>query len=230
MDVDKEIIYYTDNQLGNEKLFKLVQEKLKEVGLPILSVALKKQADIGDKRLIVHGNRSHTTLYIQILMGLLVSEADYVFLAEHDILYHPSHFEFTPPTKDKYYYNNNVYKYRLRDRKVIKYDCHWLSQLCASRQLLINHFIKRFKVIANGQRAYGYEPGTGQSKRVDGVDWENWESEYPNIDIRHGENWTGSGRMKVSEFRDKSTCENLREYEVKDIPGWDTELLWNLAS
>jgi hypothetical protein len=225
--VKKEIIFYTDPSLKNEKLKQLSKKSIKKSGLPILTISLREGVNLG-RNLIIHGYRSHTTLYTQILLGLLVSDADYVFFCEHDCLYHPSHFEFTPPTDDRYYYNNNVYKYRLSDRKVVSYDCNWLSQLCANRKLLTKHYIERFKTIANGKRAYGYEPGTGQSRRIEKTRFERWESEYPNIDVRHGTNWTGVRRMDPSEFKDKSTCQNFKEIKVEEIPGWDSQLLLGL--
>jgi hypothetical protein len=225
--VKREIIFYTEPSLKNEKLKEWSKETIKASGLPILTVSLRKPVDLG-RNLLIHGYRSHTTLYAQILLGLLVSDADFVFFCEQDCLYQPSHFEFVPPTKDRYYYNNNVYKYRLSDRRVVGYDCHWLSQLCASRKLLIKHYVKRFKRIADNKKAYGYEPGTGQSRRIERTKFESWESELPNLDVRHGMNWTGVKRMKQSEFRDKSTCQNWKELTVEEIPGWDTERLLSL--
>jgi hypothetical protein len=225
--VKKEIIFYTDPSLKNERLKKLSRKTIKKSGLPIVTISLRETVNMG-KNITIHGYRSHTMLYTQILLGLLISDADYVFFCEHDCLYHPSHFEFTPPTDNKYYYNNNVYKYRLSDRKVVSYDCNWLSQLCASRKLLIRHYLKRFKMIANGERAYGYEPGTGQSRNIENTDFEHWESKFPNLDVRHGRNWTGVRRMDPSEFRDKSTCQNFKEIKVEEIPGWEPELLLSL--
>ena len=225
--VKREIIFYTDCALRHKRLFELSKKSIEASKLPILTLSLKKNLHFG-RNIVVHGNRSHTTLYTQILLGLLISDADYVFFCEHDVLYHPSHFDFTPPTDDKYYYNNNVYKYRLSDRRVVGYDCNWLSQLCANRKLLIDHYIKRFKIIANGKRAYGYEPGTGQSRKIEGAGFGRWESKYPNIDVRHGQNWTGVNRMDPSEFRNKKYCQNWKELRVEDIPYWDTDLLLSL--
>ncbi|MBN1168255.1 hypothetical protein JXA63_00035 [Candidatus Woesebacteria bacterium] len=223
--VKKGILFYTDPSLKNEKLKKLSRKTIKASGLPITCVSLRENVDMGGKNLTLHGYRSHTTLYTQILLGLLVSEAKYIFFCEHDCLYHKSHFDFTPPTDKKYYYNNNVYKYRLSDRKVVGYDCNWLSQLCANRDLLISHYTKRFKRIAAGKRAYGYEPGTGQSRLIERTSFERFESKYPNLDVRHGDNWTGTKRMDPKEFRDKSTCQNFKVVDIEKIPGWDTKVL-----
>ena len=223
----KEILYYTDCKLKHKELFKWSKKTIEESGLPILTISLKDRVR-DERNIILNAGRAHSTLYLQILLGLMVSEADYVFFCEHDVLYHPSHFDFTPPTREKYYYNNNVYKYRLSDRKVVGYDCNWLSQLCASRELLIKHYTKRFKMIAHGQKAYGWEPGSGQSRAIDKVPLEHWESDFPNLDVRHGQNWTGVKRMDPSEFRNKKTCQNFDVLSVPDIKGWDHEKLLSL--
>ena len=202
------ILYYSENKLDGTLLNDVCRQTILFSGLPIISVT---QKPIAFGQNIVYNKmrgRSHTLLYKQILIGLETAEFDYLFFCEHDVLYHPSHFEFRPPKDDRYYYNNNVWKYRLSDRKVITYNCGWLSQLCASRKLLLEHYRKRLAMIANGERAYGYEPGSGQSKVIDGVSFERWESKYPNLDVRHGQNWTGVKRMAVDEFRNKRNCQN----------------------
>lgn len=219
----KGVLYYTDNKLEGTVIDKLVRKSILKAGLPITSVSLQP-TDFG-KNIHMKGLRSHSTLYKQILIGLKASTADYIFFCEHDVLYHPSHFDFIPERDDRYYYNNNVYKYRLSDRKIVGYDCNWLSQLCANRELLIKHYEKRLKMISEGKRAYGYEPGTGQSKSIDMIKVEKFESEYPNIDIRHGGNWTGVDRMNPKEFKNKSTCQNFREINIEDITGWDIKML-----
>ena len=45
--------------------------------------------------------------FTQIISALEKSKAEIVFMCEHDVLYHPSHFEFIPERKDKFYYNQN---------------------------------------------------------------------------------------------------------------------------
>ncbi|MFC1600642.1 hypothetical protein ACFL25_01025 [Patescibacteria group bacterium] len=225
--VKREIIYYTDCKLENTRLLKEARKTVVASGLPILTISLDHEVDLG-RNVVLKGKRSQNMLFSQLILGLLISDADFVFFCEHDVLYHPSHFEFTPPTDDKYYYNNNVYKYRLSDRKVVGYDCHWLSQLCAGRKLLIDHYIKRLRRIADGNATGGYEPGTGRSRKIESTKYELWESKYPNIDIRHGKNWTGVNRMDPSEFRNKKTCQNFKEINIEDIPEWDPELLLSI--
>ena len=49
-------------------------------------------------------------MFKQILSALEAQDTDIVYFCEHDVLYDPSHFEFTPPKKDVWYYNVNVWK------------------------------------------------------------------------------------------------------------------------
>jgi len=228
-------LYYTSNKLDGTELNEWSKETIKASGLPIISCT-QLPIDFGNNVVYTEDwhkdgerlGRSHSILYKQILTGLRAAKQKYLFFCEHDVLYHPSHFEFVPPRDDVYYYNNSVWKYRLSDRKVIGYDCTWTSQLCANRELLISHYEKRLKMIEEGKRAYGYEPGTGQSKRIDNVGAQNWETEFYNIDVRHGDNWTGVRRMDPSEFSDKKNCQNWKETTVEEIRGWDTERLLSL--
>src|SRR5438552_891911 len=119
----KGIIYYTDNLL-NEKIANAVQEQLKKVSLmkniPIVSSSLKK-LHFGDKNIFLpHHERGEVTMFRQILAGLENSTADIIYFAEHDVLYHPSHFDFIPPTNDYYYYNEHVYKTNIKDDYAIR--------------------------------------------------------------------------------------------------------------
>jgi len=222
-----EILYYADGRLENKPLGRIVKDYILKSGLPILSVTLKPM-DFG-KNIHYIGKRSHSTMFKQILFGLQNSTADFIFMCEHDVLYHPSHFKFVPPKDDVYYYNNNVWKYRLSDRKVIGYNCKWLSQCCAGRKILIEHYKNKLALIEKGIRSYGYEPGCGQNKHLTNYKTENWESEFPNVDIRHRGNWTGATRMSQDEFKNKKTCQNWQEITVDKIPGWDKEILLNLS-
>lgn len=225
--MDAEIIYYTDCKQEDKKFLKECRKTIENSGLPIISVSLKQNVKLG-RNIKINGLRAQTTLFMQIMLGALMSEARYVFLCEHDVLYHPTYFKYRPPTDDKYYYNSNAYKYRLSDRKMVHYKSGWLSQLCCNRELLVEHYIKRFKRILNGFREYGYEPGSGQSRTIDTVKREIHNSEYPNIDIRHGGNLTGVNRMAVSEFKNKKNCEGFREININNVPGWDTKFLLSL--
>jgi hypothetical protein len=223
------ILYYSSNELDETPLNDWCRSTIQCSGLPITS-STQLPINLGNNVLYGSGKRigrSHTILYKQILKGLKAAKEDYLFFCEHDVLYHPSHFDFLPPRDDTFYYDGNVVKYRLSDRKVVTYDCKWLSMLCASRELLIDHYEKRLEMIDAGKKAYGYEPGAGQSRAIDDAKSDKWYSEGISIDVRHGGNWTGVQRMDTSEFRNKKTCQDFRELNINNL-GWDTERLLSL--
>lgn len=211
------IVYYTDNRL-DEKIMKRCQEQIKKSGLPIVSVSLKP-IDFGDN-IVLPLERGYLTMFKQILAGLEKISTDVVFFCEHDVLYHSSHFQFRPTRKDVYYYNTNVWQLRAIDGHALYYDCKKTSQLCADRKFLIEHYKKRVALVEkNGfTRRMGFEPGThNRPERVDDTTSEEWRSEFPNVDIKHGKNLTGE-RWKQSEFRSQRNCRNWKESD--EIPGW----------
>jgi len=70
-------------------------------------------------------------------------------------------------------------------------------------------------------RTMGFEPGThGRIKEFSSLKSERWESEYPNIDIRHGGNMTPT-KWKKEKFRNKRFTEGWTESTVDGISGWD---------
>lgn len=232
---NKGIIYYSDNRLDGTKILEECQKTIKASGLPIVSCTLRPM-DIG-KNIVLGGRvRSYPTMVDQILTALKALDTKYVFFCEHDVLYHPSHFEFTPPTDDVYYYNVNNFRWWLGDEKAISYDgLTSLSMLCCNRELAVKHYEYRKKVIEEmgldkirsreprWARRFGYEPGT--KKRRNGgftdEDCVRVRSEYPNVDIRHSKTFS-SPKTTLDSFKHKP--ENWREINIKDLPQW------NLAS
>ena len=211
------IVYYTDNRL-DEKIMKKCQDQIKKSGLPIVCVSLKP-IDFGDN-IVLPLERGPITMVKQILAGLERLNTDTVFFCEHDVLYHPTHFQFRPLKNDVYYYNMNVWQLRESDGHAVYYDCKKLSQLCADRKFLIEHYKKRLEIMEkNGfDMKMGFEPGThSRPQRVDDFGSSEWRSELPNIDIRHNRNLTPS-RWNQSEFRSKNSCKNWKETD--EIEGW----------
>lgn len=160
-------------------------------------------------------------MFKQILGGLENIEAEIVFLCEHDVLYHESHFDFIPSRKKIYYYNTNVWKVLTKDGRAIRVDdCKQLSGLCAYRKLLIQHYKKRVRRVEKEgfTRAMGFEPGThNRSERIDNFKAKSWKSEFPNIDIRHGNNLTET-RTGPKQFRNKKFAKGWKiAYYVR---GW----------
>jgi hypothetical protein len=215
----KGLVYYTENTL-DPKILTACQNRLKECvnGHDVVSVSLKP-IDFG-RNIVLPLERGVLTMFKQILAGLEASTADIVFLVEHDLLYHPSHFTFTPPSRTVFYYNRNTWKVCAISGHALHYLCNQVSGLCAYRELLIEHYQKRVELVeANGwNRNMGYEPGSHKPPRgVDHYGSEWWMSAQPNIDIRHQTNLSRN-RWRQDQFRDKSTC--LGWTESDRVPGW----------
>ncbi len=227
----KGIIYYTDNRL-DPAIMHACQRQMLKSGLPIVSVSLKP-IEFGHN-ICLPLERGYLTMFKQILRGLEESDADIVFFCEHDILYHPSHFEFVPPASDVYYYNENCWKVDYRSGRAVFYYCKQTSGLCADRRFLLQHYRRRVAIcednIARGMfvekggytNRMGFEPGThGRAERVDDYKAASWMSAFPNVDIRHSQNLTPS-RWSPEQFRDKRNCRGWTEAE--EIPGWGNGL------
>ena len=234
----KNIIYYTDCRIG-PPIIPACQKQLLKANLPIVSVSLKP-IDFGQNIVLEGLNRSYPTMALQILTALEASKADFVFFCEHDVLYHPSHFDFTPERDDIYYYNINNWRWLFGRETAITYDgLTSLSGLCCNRELAVKHYKYRLKMIEEGRldktrsreprwaRLFGYEPGTKKRRRGGITDEEHIKrrSEYPNVDIRH--KWTFSS-PKVHLHNFKHAPVNWQEVQIGEIPGWDLKKIFDL--
>lgn len=220
----KGIIFYTDNAL-NLKIAHSVQNQLKTIShekhIPIVSASLKKMT-FGDKNIHFPSlKRGHLSMFKQIVAALEHSSADIIFFCEHDVLYHPSHFDFTPKDRNTFYYNQNVWWIRVTDGHALHYDVNQLSGLCGYREALLTHFKERYEMVERD----GYSTKMGFEPMTHGrIEWQHkfklgtWKSEYPNIDIKHEGNLTGQ-RWKKEEFRNQQLLTNWQESD-SEIPGW----------
>jgi hypothetical protein len=220
----KGVVFYTDGRLG-PAISEAVQNQIKRSinGHRLVSVSLKPM-DFGLNR-VLDMERGILTMFNQIMLGLIDCQTDIVFLAEHDILYSPSHWKFTPPDRHVYYYNTNWWKVDSVTGRCLHYYSQQTSQLCAYRELLLQHYERRIKRVEQEgyNRAMGFEPGTHQFPRgVDEYGAKSWRSKWPNIDIRHGNNLTPS-RWSQDQFRSQRSCQ---EWEEADrVPGWPAPIL-----
>lgn len=206
----KGIIFYTDNQL-NLRLAHKVQSRLKETGLPIVSASLKPMPKMG-LNVVVQGERGSLTMFKQILAALEASRAEVVFFCEHDVLYDPSHFDFTPPREDIFYYNLNWWSIG-NGNKAVHWNANRVSQLCCYRQHAINFYRKRIADIEASGFNRSYEPG-GRNKQL----YATWRSKRPNIDVRHPGTLTGD-KWSLKDFKDKSTAQGFKLTTIDKIPG-----------
>lgn len=216
----KGIVYYSDNRL-DPAIFSTCQRQIKQSinGHELVSVSLKP-LDFG-RNIILDKERGYLTLFEQILAGLEASTADIIFLAEHDVLYSKEHFDFTPPDCEKIYYNKSVYQVRVSDGFAVYYEAKRLSQLCAYRDVLLEHYRKRVEVVKRDgfSRRIGFEPASHNRKeRIDDLQSEYFHSDIPNLDLKHGHNLTPA-RWSPEQFRDKRNCQGWQECDGT-IPGW----------
>ena len=196
------IVYYTDSKL-EPRLAHAVRKHLgKIVGpIPIISVSQEplkfgKNIVVGDKP------RCVMSMFEQMLVGLKAApENSIVYLCEHDIFYHPSHFSFLPKRKKHACFNLNRYHHRFGMDTFLKArGKRAYSQCVAYREMLIEHIETRIE-----------EWKTSRVKMH--IPFYNFSSDRPNVDIRHGGNLTPDGHYK----RDWLAT---GDKGVKDLPGW----------
>jgi hypothetical protein len=217
--MNKTILYYTCNTHRRE-IDQACRSQLLRAGLPIVCVSLNNILDFGDKNMVLYGQRSPEMMHAQIEAGLELVLPGAVFFCESDVLYHPSHFDFTPQ-RDGFWYNENTFKVDYMTGRCVFYHTKQVSGLCADRDLLVDHYRLRMARIAQDgkfDRRMGYEPGCHAYPRgVDHYKAYYWMSEYPNLDIRHDKNITKS-KWSLDDFRDKSTSRGWRY--VQYVPYW----------
>jgi len=190
----KGMVYYTDSRFDGS-IASEVRFRLSCVGYPIVSVSHEPLPGFG-KNIVVDMKPGVSTMFRQILIGLEASETDIIFLTEHDVLYDPAHFEFTPPRKDVFYYNTNTWVVNEKTKKGMIYKQMQTSGLCAYRKLLVKHYRTRVEMLDENESVYmQFEPGL--AKNVDDYQAESWTTENPNIDIRHDGNLTGFRFMNL---------------------------------
>lgn len=211
----KGIVYYTGNKVDLE-IMGAVQRQLLKSGLPIVSVSLEP-ISFGEN-VVLDLEPGVLTMFRQILAGIEASREEIIFLAEDDMLYHKSHFDFTPTLRNLFYYNVNSWKVHYVTGQALFYYCQQTGFIGAYRELLLEHYRERVRrVEKEGFRRWnGYEPGGhGVPRGYCNSRSESWRSVVPNIDIRHSTNLTWS-RWSKDQFRNP-----VKEWqEADEVPGW----------
>lgn len=212
----KGMIYYTDGQL-DEKIAKPVRDQLSQISqedhIPIVTSSLKRKADFGGKNIYFPSlKRGYATMFKQILGALENSSADIIFFCEHDVLYHPSHFDFVPEDKNIFYFNNNVWKVDYYTKKALKVDkCEQLSGMCCYKDLALTFIREKYKQITEDGFDGHFEP-----RGIRG----SWMSEQPNVDIRHDTNFTPN-RWSKDQFKNQ---DNTLGWTEGECPEWAKNL------
>lgn len=239
MDKSIGIIYYTDNRIVGE-IIDNSRKTIAASGLPIVSCSLNKPIDFGENYVLENRNRSYPTMVDQIIIALEHLKTENVFFTEHDVLYHPSHWTFRPEKSDVYYYNVNNWRWRFPTDIAIGWEyIASLSQMCCNREMALAHFKERIRRAKlenlnfdssrepRWARRWGYEPGTKPMKRGGFSDekFETWESEFPNVDIRH-KHTLSMPKTRIEEFVHPPV--GWKEINIADIPGWDLKSMFTL--
>lgn len=217
--MDKAIIYLTCNTHPQEiELACRKQLDAARGDIPVFCVS-REPVDYGYWRTVIEGPRGPVTLHKQIVAALqrLPMSFEQIFLCENDVLYHPTHFDFDLPRRDTFYYNTNVWRVRYEDGfSIWTDDLQQSSGLSCDSDLAWRFYLARLNRI--GARGWDrhFEPGP----KVGNWETGNWQSEYPNLDIRHKMTYTKS-KWKPSEFRNPQYARGWREtFDV--LPGWDS--------
>lgn len=207
------ILYFTDNEL-TLKIARPVQKQIRKIAeeknMELVSSTRKPMSNMG-KNVVTNEPRSYLCMFKQILKGLEAMESDIVFMAEHDCIYPPEHFDFVPKDRDKYYYDHNWWKVH-DDGLAVSWDADQVSGLCAYRDKLIEYYRKRVETFDKDNFDRKFEPMSGEMS-------EAWKSSIPYIDIRHNKNLTYNKR-DLSDFRNKATAINFKSTTIDHIPGW----------
>jgi hypothetical protein len=231
---DTTILYLTDSVLDPWLAERCRELLLKaSCGLPIVSVS-QKPLDFGENVCVGELGRSGLSMDKQTLTGLSRITTRFVAIAEHDCIYSPEHFKWTPPDEENFFYNDNVWLCQYRNPLHPQWDGMFSyvrgrrvqSQLVCSTGLLLGATKEKIGILGdpswvkrNGARAIG-EPGTAdftrtmrlskyKSLRPIQISLKRYITEHsardfrtvvPNIDIRHGGNFTGQRRGKKRRF------------------------------
>jgi len=182
------VLYYTDNTLDGTVLGKTVWDNLIKVSssIPIIAVS-QKPIDARNNVCVGLKPRNSGSILEQILAGLDVIDPDtYVFLAEHDVLYHQSHFKIMASDVVPQQFNCNTNNFRCtKNGYSIGTSDKILSQFSGFAGDLKKIFINKLELFKKGGNRLMecLEPGRG--KPTDFGKLNTYVSVVPNVDIRH---------------------------------------------
>lgn len=181
------IVYYTDGRLKASIADKCLENIYNVKGdMPIVEVRQGKSAP-----------RSHEQMILNILSGIRESHTEFIYLAEHDVLYQPDYFtDIEYPNS----FMQTISGYYLDRRGYYMRKGVPLSAYSGRREAWCQHFSSCLWDIRQKGKLKSCEPSTklySTAVRTMSV---------PYVDIRHGQNYTG-GR-------------NGQKYR-ETIPYWD---------
>lgn len=175
------VIFYTNNNIENGIInycLKNLETIVNKLSGELITVSWSP-LEIG-KNIVTNLPREigHRNLFSQILEGIKEAEYDYIFLAEHDVLYPENHFQIQETSN----YNRNIY--HLNRNGFFKTEpVNFLSTLSGPKDE-IEKLIK--------EKLDECDVGITWSEPI--ADFR--EGELPILDIRHNKNFTGHRESK----------------------------------
>ena len=197
------IVYYTDNRL-DESLARAVRKNLKKVAGPIPIISVSQQPlNFGKNICVGEKPYLYRSMYEQVLAGVEAAPPQsIVYLCEHDVFYHPSHFKKLPKDDQAMWFNTNRYFYAMGKTTFLKAQgIRAWSHGVAYREWIIDHCKSRLK-----------EWETDPNAKLH-IRFYSWKSDRPNVDIRHSQNLTANGHYKGRYLRNKTKG-------IENLPGW----------
>jgi glycosyltransferase involved in cell wall biosynthesis len=199
------IVYYTDHNI-DENIARPLRKFLAStaVKIPIYCVSQKKM-DFGINICVGKKERANKSIYEQILAGLDAIDDDdtIVYLCEHDIAYHVSHFAHIPAIKERIDFNQNRMHVGLANNDYLPARGQWaLSQIVCYKKYLREMVIKQLEMNTPSS-IIGGRPRTTK-----------FSSDRPNVDIRHGNNFSANGKFKHDYMK------GISKYAIPNIGGW----------
>jgi len=185
------IVYITNNVCADEILTS-VQKRLSRIAsnMDIVSVS-HKPINFG-RNTVVDLPSCAESIIRQIYIGAEKSNADLLFIAEHDVLYHSSHFDFVPNLKHHFCYNVNVWQVEYPSGKAMFKVSRRTSQLVVYRDALLEFLDEWIRIIDRDgyDDTMGVAPKTHRIRDLSSAGLRRFASFAPNIDIRHNDNFS----------------------------------------
>jgi len=217
------IVQYTDNS-GDPLFMEKCRQQIKKCaeinGIDeIVCVSQEPIEDFG-RNIVMELERSVLSIFKQVVKGLEESSADVIYLCEHDLIYHPSHFQFKPPEENIFYYDMNRWSLDDVTGKAVFYYTDVPSMMCGFKEHLLNHYSKVLEFVEkNGWRSrYGYSPPKGLPREKRTGKRQSYIAKFPSLDVRRKDAFTRK-RMSQEQFRGANSHRGWTEAD--NVPGWD---------
>jgi len=191
--VNKTILYCSDGKV-DQRIQRRVQETILAAGLPVVSVT-QSPLPFGENICVGNIGSSLRSYATQLMVGISVIQTGIVYIVEHDVLYHPSHFKLVPLNPRMGYFDTNRWIGVLADDcyynwvKTSPFGLRALSMLCGHADFLLEHMGRLAIRVWNGWKH--------QITPWDCTDC--LSAEGSSVDIRHGHNLTTDEKWRRSD-------------------------------